>query len=202
MATHNNTDFSAAQARQKRVRTWILVVGTLVTFAMVYGSGMRAKVKESQKIDERRKIAEQNVRIMQREMHLRLALAEQLEARRMLSLALDQLDARNFGQAQESVKNAADLLLEAQKANSTNPDFTDVANALSQAAATTVGSSPEVATARAPILDATRVLDAKLNPYVQDFLQKSSQSDAANPIKAPTMNDVPQFIGNDVTRTQ
>lgn len=202
MAIHNDTSLSDAQARQKRVRIWILVVGTLVTFAMVYGSGMRAKVKEAQKIDERRKIAEQNVRIMQREMHLRLALSEQLEARRLLSAALDQLDARNFGQAQESVKTAAELLQEAEKERSTNPDFSDVAGALSQAAATTVGSSPDVATARTPIAEAARQMDEKLNPYVQDFLRKSLQSDAVNPIKAPTMNDVPQFIGNDVTRTE
>jgi hypothetical protein len=189
----------AQAARDRRVRTILLIVGSVVLLAMVYGSGMRSQVRKIQAINERRKLADQNYRVAQRELRLRLAIAQQLESRRRLDLALAELDRRNFGVAQEHIHTAADLLNTAQKANASTPDLSDIAV---QLGAMNLVSATDVAAARVPLVDAARKMDAALNPFIASFLETSAKADAAHPIKAPTMNDVPMPPGNDVTRTE
>jgi len=185
--------------RDRHNRAIILIVGSVILLAMVYGSGMRSQVKKLQAINEQRKLAEQNYRAAQRDLHLRLAVAQQLEARRRLDLALVELDKRNFGAAHENVRTAADLLNAAQKANANTPDLSGIPSELG---AMNLVSATDVATARMPLVEAARRMDKALSPFVPGFLDASAKADAAHPIKAPTMNDVPLPPGNDVTRTE
>jgi hypothetical protein len=186
-------------ARNRRTRKIILIVGSIVLLAMVYGSGMRSQVRKIQAINEQRKLAEQNYRVAQRDLRLRLAVAQQLEARRRLELAMGELDRRNFGVAHDHIRTAADLLNAAQKANTNTPDLSALA---AQLEAINLVSATDVAAARLPLVDAAHKMDAALSPFIPRFLDASVKADAAHPIKAPTMNDVPLPPGNDVTRTE
>src|SRR5262249_48223035 len=136
-----------------------LVVGTLIVLAFAYGSGMRRQLKVIQAVNEQRKLTEQNYRTAQRELRLRLAVAQQLEARRRLDLALVELDKRNFGAAQENVRPAADLLNAAKRANANTPDLSEIAASLG---AMNLVSATDVASARLPLVEVARRMDGAL----------------------------------------
>ena len=97
------------------------------------------------------------------------------------------------------VRTAAQLLSDAQKANASTPDLSNVAARLREM---NLVSATDVAAARLPLVDAARKTDEALNPFVAGFLEAGAKADAAQPVKAPTMNDVPLPPGNDVTRTE
>jgi hypothetical protein len=175
-----------------RFRLFILITGTLVTFAMVYGSGMRAQTRRVRDLDEQRKRIAQDLRQQQRVSRLRLAAVEQLEARRQVSLALLELDRRNFGTAQERVTEAVRLLDEAQKADSANPDLSAAADTLRR---TTLAAAADVSGPREALLAVAAQMDAAFNGYTPRFIQDSVAEDAAHPIEKPTMNDVPNPNG-------
>lgn len=183
---------------ENRLRTPILIIGTLIVLAMTYGSGMKAQTRTVKAINERRKLAEQDYRQAQRDLRLRLSVARQLEARRQVSLALAELDRRNFGLAQEHVKRASELLTDAGATQSSAPDLAPAADALKQV---NLAAAADVSGQRQELLAVAARMDDALNPAVPEFLDVSARYDEAHPIQMPTMNDVPLPPGNDVTRT-
>jgi hypothetical protein len=181
--------------KDRMVRTVIIVGGALFVLAMTYGSGMRAQVKKIQDLNEVRKKSEQDYRDAQRKMRVRLATVKQLEARRQVSLALNELDRRNFGSAADHIKTAAQLLQEVQTANTANPDLGHVLSELQQVnplASVNVGGERDTLTSIAT------EIDTSLSDFVSNFIRDSTADDTAHPIVAPTMNDVPLPPGNQI----
>lgn len=190
-------DLTRNGLEQQRVRTLILVIGTIVVLAMVYGSGMRAQTRIARRIDEQRKVAEREYRVAQRDLLQRLAVARQLEARRQLALAVTELDARNFGTAQKHLGQAVEQLKLAGAVNATGPDFTSLAE---QMAGSDLTVSSDVGSQRQMLLKIAEQMDKMLEPYLGEFFGVSSEYDKAHPIKSPTLNDVPQLPGPEIGR--
>jgi uncharacterized tellurite resistance protein B-like protein len=181
------------------MRPTILIVGTAVILFMTYFSGVRQAKRMLREKDEARKVAQQNYRVAQRDLIYRLTVAQQLEARRRVGAALQELDRRNFGVAQEHVKTAVELLKTAQSAGTNAPDFTELAATLENI---NVVGAADVSSAREPLLNAMNQMDAALGEFVPRFLQEKADYDKANPIIPPTMNDVPLPPGNEVMRRE
>jgi hypothetical protein len=179
------------------MRPTILIVGTAVVLFMTYFSGVRQAKRMLTAKDEARKIAEQNYRVAQRDLIYRLTVAQQLEARRRVGAALQELDRRNFGVAQEHVKTAVGLMKTAQAAGTNAPDFSELTTALENI---NVIGATDVSAAREPLLNAMNQMDSALGEFVPGFLQEKAEYDKANPIIPPTMNDVPLPPGNEVMR--
>src|SRR5688572_6703315 len=95
---------------QKSVQLFLLIGGSLFILAMTYGAGMKRQVSALNEMNEQRKFVEQEYREAQRDLRYRLAVAYQLEGRRRLALALDEMERRNFGVAQEHITTATKLL--------------------------------------------------------------------------------------------
>jgi hypothetical protein len=182
---------------QKMVQRMILIGGTLIVLAMTYGAGMRRQVGALKAMNEQRKIVEQEYREAQRDLHIRLAVAYQLEARRHIALATDEMEKRNFGVAQEHIGTATKLLETAQAANTNAADLSAYIPRLTR---TNLTATENIGEQRTALNNLARELDATLNGFVPDFLTAKSQEDAANPIKKATMNDVPLPPGNEVGR--
>ena len=185
--------------KNRRVRLVILIVGSLLVVAMAYGSGMRGEQRIAKRIDEQRKLAQQDLREAQRTARLRLAVAEMLEGRRQVALALTELDRRNFGVAQEHLTQAAKRLSDAQDANTTSPDMTAL---LTRLKATSLVAAADIGGQRDNLTALAADMDKALDGYIPTFVDGGLADDKAHPIKNPTMNDVPQLPGNDVTRVQ
>ena len=181
--------------QDRKWRLTLLIVGSVITLLMVYGSGMRAQVKRIRDIDERRKMSEQDLRQAQRTLRLRLAFVAQLEARRQVAQALGELDKRNFGIAQSHVTEAARLLDQAQQAGTIAPDLTVPEKALNE---TRLTAATDVSAPRDALLTIAAQMDAALDSTTKTFLETSAAEDAAHPIKPPTMNDVPNATGHSI----
>ena len=186
---------SDKERKDRIVRTTILVGGGLFVVAMAYGSGMRAQVKKIQAINEVRKLSDQNYRDAQRKLRLRLAVVEQVEARREVALSLAELDKRNFGTAGEHLQAAARYLQEAQRQNATVPDLSPVNEKLS---AIHFVASDNIEPQRNAVLEVAAQMDTALSGFVPAFIDDSAKDDTAHPIVMPTMNDVPLPPGNQI----
>ena len=192
---------AGTSAKDRWVRWGILIIGSAIILAIFYGSGMRAQTKRLQAINEQRKVAEQNYRDAQREQRIRLAVAQQLEGRRQASLALLELDKRNFGAAQERLSEASKRLQAANVADSSVPNLAAIAEKFG---AINLVATPDTGAQRTTILALVDEMDKAMTDFTPDFLNRSVAADTANPIKKPTMNDVPlpPAMGNDVTRVK
>lgn len=190
-------DTQGKAGRDRRMRLFIVIVGSLVILAMTYGSGMRAQVRRIRDIEEKRKAIDQELRQSQRNGRLRLAAVEQLEARRQVSLALMALDQRNFGIAQKNVTEAARLLDVAQKADTTNPDLSGVATSLHQMS---IVAAADISAQRNALLSTATQMDKTFDAYTPQFLQTSAADDDIHPIQKPTMNDVPNPNGHEMNQ--
>jgi septation ring formation regulator EzrA len=182
---------------QKAVRLALLIGGSLIVLAMTYGAGMRRQMGKLKEMNEQRKIVEQQYREAQRDLHYRLAVAYQLEGRRQVALALDEMERRNFGVAQERLTNAVKLLETAQSANTNAVDLSAFIPRLTQ---TNLTATENIGEQRTALNTLAREMDAKFTGFVPDFLTAKTQEDAANPIKKVTMNDVPLPPGNEIGR--
>lgn len=112
-----------------KVQRFILISGSIIIVAMAYGSGMRGQVKKLQDITQQLKITRRGLRASELGRQADIALVHQLEARRLLDLALEAITARNYGIAQEQLKNATTHLETASKIQATN--IADTARVLS-----------------------------------------------------------------------
>jgi hypothetical protein len=194
-------------------RTIMLTLGTIVVLAMTYGSGMSAEIHKIQAINETLKSAKSDLRVTQMDLRTSDALIQQLEARRQLDLALAALDQRNFGIAQQRLDEAAVRLLlveQADQAAKAHPVETadyvyqppvstlDLSALAGQIKGTALATTPDIGAQRQQILGFVSQLDAQLGRVVLP-------ADAPLPpvtVKPPTLNDVPETPGNDVTRIQ
>ena len=185
--------FFQQASRNRNVRLVILVTGALYLTAMIYGGGMKRQVKTLQAINEQLKDAKREYRLSQMDLRLRLAAMQQLEARRQVGLAipLPRKPAIIAG-TQKHVGEAVRLLGLADAAQTSNADLSDVLADLKKAQRQTPQTDLAQIAAR---------MDVALDKQVPDVLQNSAESDKAHPIIPPTMNDVPQLPGNDVTNT-
>jgi|GEM_PF-2299451 hypothetical protein len=181
-------------ARDRTVRLVILIGGFLFLLAMAYGSGMRAKVGEVKRMNEQRKVLQTDLRATELSLVAREAQLQQWEARRLLSSALEELDRRNFGTAQERLREAAARLETAQKAGAaTTADLTEQAARLKSL---DLPASANIEAQRVQVLTLAREMDAALAPL-------APKPDEMYVVKTPrpTANDVPVY-GNDVTRVK
>ncbi|MDX2284069.1 MAG: hypothetical protein NW241_07890 [Bacteroidia bacterium] len=181
--------------KDRIVRLTILIGGALFILAMTYGSGMRAQVKKIQAKDQQRKLAEQNYRDAQRKMRVRLAVTSQLEARRQVARAIEELDRRNFGNVSDHVRTAVQLLQGVRSGNTTAPEMTKVLISLQQ-----VNPQPDVniGSERDNLRAIAVEMDRALDGFVPTFIRVSAEDDAAHPIQPPTMNDVPLPPGKQI----
>jgi hypothetical protein len=176
---------------------FLLIGGSLFILAMTYGAGMKRQVAALKEMNEQRKLVEQEYREAQRDLRYRLAVAYQLEGRRRIALALDEMEKRNFGVAQEHVTAATKLLETAQTANTNATDLSAFIPRLTQ---TNLTATENIGEQRTALNALARDLDATLTGFVPDFLTAKTQEDAAHPIKKVTMNDVPLPPGNEIGR--
>lgn len=183
--------------KQRNWQLFILITGSLVVLFMTYFSGMKAANRKARELDDRRKVAEQKYREAQRDLRVRLALTYQLEARRRLAMALEDMEKRNFGLAQDQVGLAAKLLEQAQASGAIVPDLTAAAQQLSQTSLTATENQEAQRTA---LINLSRQIDASLTEFVPPFLTEKEREDASNPIVQPTLNDVPLPPGKEVGR--
>jgi hypothetical protein len=183
--------------KQTLVRWTILIVGGAITAAMLYGSGMRSKVHEVRAVTNDLKIMGQKYRDAQRDLRYRLTVSYQLEARRQLALALDEMEKRNFGVAQERLASTISLLETAQKAGTTAPDFSLLITKLKSVSLT---ATENIGEQRGAINDLAREMDTTLSGFVQEFLTSKKAEDDAEPIKRSSLNDVPLPPGNEIGR--
>jgi hypothetical protein len=188
-------------AKDRFVRLSILIIGSLIVLAIAYGSGMRSKSKRIHDIDEQRKVAERDYRTAQRDLRLRLAVSQQLEARRQVSLGLLELDKRNFGTAQERLQKASTLLKTAQTTEATIPNLLDIATKLAEL---NLVATPDTGAQRTALLEMAEAIDRELENSVPSFLENAAKADAASPVRKPTLVDIPVLppAGNDVTRVK
>lgn len=209
------TPLTKQDRKNRAVRTWILIIGTLFVLAMAYGSGMRGQVKKLQAVNEERKVDGQDLRLSHGGLLLRRVLLQQMEARRQADLALLELDNRNFGTAQEHLTQAVALLNTAREAAAsaaaegeavTVPETGDAADRLS---AIKLTAGDDTGAQRTQILGVMQQLDRSLNSFLPGYLQSAASFDDELKAKLkkknmfkPSLNDVPQIPGNDVTRTR
>ena len=164
---------------------------------MFYGAGMRRQRDALRAMNEDRKVVEQQYREAQRDLRYRLAVAYQLEGRRRIALALDEMEKRNFGVAQEHLAESVKLLETAHDANTNAVDLSSFLPRLKQ---TNLTATENIGEQRTALNTLARELDFALTGFVPDFLTAKTQEDTANPIKKVTMNDVPLPPGNEIGR--
>lgn len=202
MTSARSTDTTSLKPKgqplnQKTVQMVVLIGGALFILAMTYGAGMKRQVKVLKEMNEQRKIVEQEYREAQRDLRYRLAVTYQLEARRRIALALDEMEKRNFGVAQEHLATATKLLETAQTANT---NAVDLSAYIPRLTATNLTATENIGEQRVALNTLARELDSALTGFVPDFLTAKTQEDTAHPIKKVTMNDVPLPPGNEVGR--
>ena len=191
--------------KNQAFRAVLLIVGTIFVVGMAYGGGMKGQTKKLQAQNDLLVTARRDLRLSQMDLRASQALAQQLEARRQVSLALTELDRRNFGAAQERLAEAAARLDTVQKANETaraaKPQQPAVAVADLTAIGTQIKQINLVATSdtgaqREQILALATQMDTELGKATP----KPNAAFAPVTVAPPTLNDVPQLPGNDVTQ--
>lgn len=191
--------------KNQAFRVALLVVGTIFVLGMAYGSGMRRQTKKLQDQNELLITARRDLRLSQMDARTSEALAQQLEARRQVALALGELDRRNFGAAQERLAESASRLetvrqanVAAQAAKPQQPavSFADLTTIATQIKKIDLVATPDTGTQRERILALAAQMDTELGKTVP----KPDAEFTSVTVAPPTLNDVPQLPGNDVTK--
>jgi hypothetical protein len=191
------------RARQMRInrvlRLWILIIGSCVTVAMIYGSGMRSQKKMAQAIDERRKVALQDAREARREGQLRLAVIQQLMARERVAQAYKEItddfgNEHDVDKAGEAIAEAVKLLQQAEESNAVIADLTRSRLLLEKAA-----TDPSLIN-RDYLTEVQNQMDNKLVVFTEEFVRNAEAYDKAHVIKPPTLNDYPRLPGREFGR--
>jgi hypothetical protein len=186
-------------------RIALLVVGTIFTLGIFYGSGMKRQTSKLKEKNNELVTARRDLRLSQMDARTSQALTQQLEARRQVALALGELDRRNFGAAQERLAQATARLDAVQKANEAAKAMKPEQPAVSLADLTPIGeqikqislvTTPDTAEQRERILALAAQMDTELDKAVP----KPDAEFSPITVPPPTLNDVPQLPGNDVTK--
>jgi len=159
-----------------KTQRFILITGSIVILAMTYGSGMRQQTKKLQDITQQLKIVRRGLRASELGRQADIALVHQLEARRLLDASLEAIASRNYGTAQDIVKDAIAHLETASTVQATN--IADTSVVLKGLKALTGDPNPNQLTALVHQLD--EALD-KVSPRTDYQIQST--------IPPPTGND-------------
>ncbi len=163
-------------------KPWILGIGIPVTLLSTYWSGGMPSKKERIRLKEELKEVRQVVRTTELQLQAREATLHQLEARRQVDLALQEIGARNYGVARQRVSEALARLTTAKKINSLS------AADLSKPEATLTGLTELSDASAARLHEVAGQLDAALTRTVP-------APDAVTPVTVPppTANDIPNL---------
>jgi hypothetical protein len=165
----------------RKMRTIILVVGTVIVLAMTYGSGMRSQVRKLKAQYEQVKVYKQETRLAQIAVRGRDAQLQQWEARRLLDLAQRAAASGDAAGARAHQDEAVARLETADKADAAiTADLTDLIPQIKAAAPA----------ALAPLV-------ARMDDALGKVAPKPDALGAVT-IPPPTQNDVP--TGNDISR--
>jgi hypothetical protein len=164
----------------------ILTIGIPVVLASTYWSGGMPSKKERIRLKEQLKETRQIVRTTELALQAREATIHQLEARRQVDLALQEIGARNYGVARQRVSEALSRLATAKKIGAAT------SAELSGPEATLTGMKDLTDADTAALGEAARQMDVALAKSVP-------APDAVTPvtIPPPTANDIPNL---DITR--
>lgn len=180
--------------KDKIVRTVVLSVGILVSLGMAYGAGMRAQVGKVRAANAAQKQAEYLRGEAQNEARASNASVQLLDARRALHLSLLELDARNFGTAQNHVQTAAALLKASNAA--------DFAGLAARIGATNLVAAADIAVQRDMVLGFAREFD-RLRPLANASRSQNGVGSAASgPPPDPGTNLDPSVGAPDLTTTR
>ena len=176
---------------QKQVRQFLLIGGGIFALTMAYGSGMRAQVRVIKEQHELYKIFRQEARVGQLAVRGREAQVQQLEARRLLAVAQNDLERGDIAAAKDSVSQAVTRLKTAQTADAaTGVDFAALTADLQTVPLDNAPGAKRALHGLADAMDAQFARSSALP--APDALTKVS-------IAPPTDNEKPT-LGNDVTR--
>ena len=176
---------------QKKVRQFLLIGGGIFALSMAYGSGMRAQVRVIQKEHENYKVFRQEARVGQLAVRGREAQVQQLEARRLLDVAVNALERGDNAAATAAVRDAVMRLRTAQTADaSTALDFGAIPTDLENV------SLNDVASAKLALRGFAGAMDAQ---FAQSSTLPAPDALTVVTIAPPTDNEKPT-LGNDVTR--
>jgi hypothetical protein len=167
-------------------KPWILGIGIPVTLLSTYWSGGMPSKRERIRLKEELKESRQVIRTTQLAMQAREATLHQLEARRQVDLAIQEIGGRNYGVARQHVSEALARLTTTQKIGATTS--ADLAAPM----ATLTGMKD--------LTDADASVLAGVAKQMDAALQKSVPApDAVSriTIPPPTANDIPNL---DITR--
>jgi hypothetical protein len=191
--------------KNQAFRAALLIVGTIFVLGLAYGSGMRGQVRKLKAMNQKLVTVRRDLRLSQMDLRTNQALTQQLEARRQVSLALLELDRRNFGAAQERLAEAASRLETVQQANNAALAAKPEQPAVSIADLSSIGeqikqidlvATPNTGGQREHLLTIAAQMDSELSKAVP----KPDTEFAPITVDPPTLNDVPQLPGNDVTK--
>jgi hypothetical protein len=191
--------------KNQAFRAALLIVGTIFVLGLAYGSGMRGQVRKLKAMNQKLVTVRRDLRLSQMDLRTNQALTQQLEARRQVSLALLELDRRNFGAAQEHLIEAASRLETVQQANNAALAAKPEQPAVSIADLSSIGeqikqidlvATPNTGGQRERLLTIAAQMDSELSKAVP----KPDTEFAPITVDPPTLNDVPQLPGNDVTK--
>jgi DNA repair exonuclease SbcCD ATPase subunit len=191
--------------KNQAFRAVLLIVGIIFALGMAYGGGMKRQVKKLQAQNDKLVTTRRDLRLAQMDLRNNQALTQQLEARRQLSLALIELDKRNFGAAQEHLGEVSSRLETIKKANdaaqATKPQqpmvsLTNLTAIGEEVKQVNLTATPDTGSQRERLQALAAQMDAELSKAVP----APDAEFAPITVDPPTLNDVPQLPGNDVTK--
>ncbi|MGC4043100.1 MAG: hypothetical protein QM758_04785 [Armatimonas sp.] len=164
------------------MKPWILGIGIPVVLVSTYWSGGMPSKKERIRLKEELKASQQDIRTGQLAIQGREGTIHQLEARRQLDLAIQEIGGRNYGVARQHVSDALTRLQTAQKIGAaTAADMTAPINTLT-------GLKDLTDTDAATLAQVAKQMDTALQSSVP-------AADAVSPVTVPppTANDIPNL---------
>lgn len=164
------------------LKPWILGIGIPVALASTYWSGGMPSKKERIRLKEELKESRQAIRTGQLALQGREAVLHQLEARRQLDLAIQEIGGRNYGVAREHVSAALARLATAQKIGAAS------AADLEAPVATLTGMKDLSDSDAATLAQVAKQMDAALEKSVPPADTVSEVT-----VPAPTANDIPNL---------
>ncbi len=175
---------------QKQVRRFLLIGGGIFALTMAFGSGMRARSKELKHTYELYKVYRQEARVAQLAVQGGEARIQQLEARRLLEVAQNDLARGDADAAKATVSELVTRLRTAKGANAaTTADLdamiADIENL----------SLADKAAAQRSLAGFAAAMDEKL---AQSGARLAPDELTAVKIAPPTDNEKPT-LGNDLT---
>ncbi|MBC7809188.1 MAG: hypothetical protein H7145_23890 [Akkermansiaceae bacterium] len=175
---------------QKQVRQFLLIGGGIFALTMAFGSGMRARSRELKQTYELYKVYRQEARVAQLAVQGGEAQIHQLEARRLLDVAQNDLTRGDTNAAEATIAELVTRLETAQEANAaTTADLTGLIADIKNL------SLSDKTSARLSLSGFATAMDAKLS---QLGARLAPDELSTVKIAPPTDNEKPT-LGNDLT---